>query len=72
MITIKVYLEGPPDTLIHDHTTAKKLRLKFKPNDIVYLTNVNKLGYNFIWLYSRPSRLILDNLSNGLSCTFRR
>jgi glycosyltransferase involved in cell wall biosynthesis len=67
---IKVYLEGPPDTLIHGHTTAKKLRLKFKPNDIVYLTNVKKLSYNFIWLYSRPSRLILDNLSNGLSYAF--
>jgi glycosyltransferase involved in cell wall biosynthesis len=67
---IRVYLEGPPDTLIHGHTTAKKLRLKFKPNDIVYLTNVNKLSYNFIWFYSRPSRLILDNLFNGLSYAF--
>jgi hypothetical protein len=49
---------------------AKTLRLKYKPPGTIYLTNINKLSYNFIWLYSRPSKLILDNLSNGLSYAF--
>jgi glycosyltransferase involved in cell wall biosynthesis len=67
---IKVYLEGPPDNWTHGLATAKKLRLKYKPPETIYLININKLSYNFIWFYSRPSRLILDNLSNGLSYAF--
>jgi hypothetical protein len=51
---LKVYLEGPPDNWAHGLATAKKLRLKYKPPETIYLR------FSAIPDAASPSTLILQ------------